>query len=69
MLAGRKEETNNCIPFTKLSKHGEKLKARDKIWGPFQLFDPSLRTFEARLGPAGREKGYTGTTGLPTIGE
>ncbi len=33
-----------------------------------RLADPSTRTFEARLGPSGGAKGYTGITGLPTTG-
>ena len=33
-----------------------------------RLFDPTLRTFDARLGPSGGAKGYTGTTGLPSSG-
>ena len=37
-------------------------------WGPFRLFDPTLRTFDARLGPSGNMKGYTGITGLPSTG-
>ena len=37
-------------------------------WGPFRLFDPTLRTFDARLGPSGNMKGYSGITGLPSTG-
>ncbi len=37
-------------------------------WGPFRLFDPTLRTFDARLGPSGNIKGYQGITGLPSTG-
>ena len=33
-----------------------------------RLFDPSLRTFDARLGPSGGKKGYAGMTGLPSSG-
>ena len=36
---------------------------RKKTWGPHRHFDYSLRTFDARLGPPGGEKGYTGITG------
>ena len=32
------------------------------------MFDPTLRSFDARLGPSGGEKGYAGTTGLPSSG-
>ncbi len=39
-----------------------------KPWGPFRLFDPTLRTFDARLGPSGGQRGYTATTGLPSVG-
>lgn len=42
------------------SPGGKKVK---EVWGPFRLFDPTLRTFDARVGPSGGRKGYTGTTG------
>ena len=80
---GRKEAENNCIPFNKKRDDGgifgdglratskkrqKRRKPKVKPWGPFRLFDPSLRKFEARLGPAGRQKGYSGMTGLPSSG-
>ena len=71
---GRKESQNKCIPFTRTSLTHKRRSATDghliekKRWGPFRLFDPTLRSFDARLGPSGGEKGYAGTTGLPSSG-
>lgn len=60
----RTESQNNCKPFTKDNRN----KAKKDIWGPFRIFDPTLRSFDARLGPSGLAKGYSGTTGLPSVG-
>ena len=32
-------------------------------WKPVRIFDPTRRKFDARLGPSGGERGYTGITG------
>ncbi|XP_040568677.1 protein Skeletor, isoforms B/C [Lepeophtheirus salmonis] len=60
---GAKEPINECWAFT--SPTG---KARPKPWGPFRLFDPTLRTFDARLGPSGSSRGYSGMTNQPSTG-
>ena len=39
-----------------------------KTWGPHRHLDYSLRTFDARLGPPGGSKGYSGITGMPSNG-
>ncbi len=71
---GRKESKNNCIPFNRNSLKHKRRSATDghlvekKKWGPFRLFDPTLRSFDARLGPSGGAKGYSGTTGQPSSG-
>jgi hypothetical protein len=61
---GRKESQNNCYPFTK----GGRRQPKATTWGPIRLFDPTLRIFDARLGPSGGARGYSGTTGLPSSG-
>ena len=59
------EETKEGQTFESISlKNDDNRFKSQEIWGPFRLFDPSLRTFDARLGPSGGKKGYTGTTGL-----
>ena len=56
----RKEKINTCFPFT--SSRKENLKP----WRIPPIFDPTKRSFSARLGPAGGRRGYSGQTGLPS---
>ena len=68
---GRKDPQNNCIPFTRPRMDmgiGRERHQKSKTWGPFPIFDPSRRTFDARLGPSGGRNGYTGMTNLPSVG-
>lgn len=32
-------------------------------WGPFKIFEPSLRLFYFKVGPSGGHRGYEGMTG------
>ncbi len=47
---------------------GTSTRKRIKTWGPHRHHDYSLRTFDARLGPPGGSKGYSGITGMPSNG-
>ncbi len=38
---------------TLMNKKNTPTHKHSNIWGPFRLFDPTLRTFDARLGPSG----------------
>jgi len=55
-----KEKLNTCFPFT---SNPENTATR---WNIPPIFDPTKRSFSARLGPAGGKRGYSGQTGLPT---
>jgi len=55
-----KEKINTCFPFTTDRK--EILKP----WHIPPIFDPTKRSFSARLGPAGGKRGFSGKTGLPS---
>lgn len=77
---GRNGEGNNCVPFVKKASYMMSRKKfqdnneltfttkRNKSWGPHRHNDFSLRTFDARLGPPGGAKGYSGITGMPSNG-
>jgi len=56
---GRKEPYDTCIPFTSDRKEVT------TPWFVPPIFDPTRRTFSARLGPGGGRRGYSGKTGLP----
>jgi len=78
----RKESANNCWAFVKdklankMSKLPSNVKSELKNiltekspWKKIRLFDPTLRKFEARLGPSGGfSRGYSAVTGLPSVG-
>lgn len=53
----RKEAQSNCVSFT--TSHQEKI----EIWDKAQIFDKTIRTFKAYVGPSGGKKGYQGITG------
>ena len=55
-----KEKVNTCFPFT--SSRKETLAP----WNIPRIFDPTKRSFSARLGPAGGKRGFSGQTGLPS---
>ena len=72
-LKGKVPDIYQCQPFVQeappsmLRSKGQKAK-KLKTWGPHRHFDYSLRTFDARLGPPGGAKGYSGITGMPSNG-
>jgi len=36
---------------------------RVRPWRTFRIYDPAKRSFDARIGPSGGRRGYTGMTG------
>ncbi|XP_071557241.1 protein Skeletor, isoforms B/C-like [Temnothorax nylanderi] len=60
----RKEPDNTCIDFT---EHNEKIFSREP-WQKTEIFDRSVRTFKATIGPSGGKRGYQGITGKPSVG-
>lgn len=52
-----KEPVNDCFSFTR-----SEVNMQD-VWDKSQIFDRSIRTFSATLGPAGGKRGYAGITG------
>ena len=78
----RKNTQNNCWAFVKdklankMSKLPSNVKSELKNilteknpWKKIRLFDPTLRKFDARLGPSGGfARGYPAVTGLPSVG-
>jgi len=57
---GRKEPMNTCFALTS---------DREEILTPWRIppiWDAGKRTFNARLGPAGGKRGFSGLTGLPS---
>jgi len=55
-----KEKVNTCFPFTSNRKE------TFTPWNINPIFNPTKRSFSARLGPAGGKRGYSGQTGLPS---
>lgn len=51
------EPVNDCFSFTRSAVNLE------DIWDRSQIFDRSIRSFRATLGPAGGKRGYAGITG------
>lgn len=51
------EPVNDCFSFTRSEVNLE------DIWDRSQIFDRSIRSFRATLGPAGGKRGYAGITG------
>ena len=51
------EPTSNCFSFTTTDTPVE------KSWEKRRIFNRSLRTFNAYVGPSGGKKGYQATTG------
>lgn len=51
------EPVNDCFSFTRSEVNLE------DIWERSKIFDNSIRTFRATLGPAGGKRGYAGITG------
>lgn len=54
---GAKEPTNDCFSFVAETPE------RIETWERLQIFDRSIRSFTATLGPSGGFKGYQGITG------
>lgn len=54
----RKEPQSNCFSFTRPESPN-----KTEIWEKPQIFDRTIRTFNAYLGPSGGKKGYQGITG------
>ncbi|XP_026827952.1 uncharacterized protein LOC105278994 isoform X2 [Ooceraea biroi] len=61
---GRKEPENTCIDFTETNR---KFSQREP-WQKTEIFDRSVRTFKATIGPSGGKRGYQGITGKPSVG-
>ncbi|XP_029163998.1 uncharacterized protein LOC114935347 isoform X2 [Nylanderia fulva] len=60
----RKDPENTCIDFTESSgKFSQK-----EPWQKTEIFDRSVRTFRATIGPSGGKRGYQGITGKPSVG-
>lgn len=57
---GRKVPYETCVAFTSDRED------HTTPWKIPPIFDPSRRSFEARLGPSGGKRGYSGKTGLPS---
>ncbi|XP_049807880.1 protein Skeletor, isoforms B/C [Schistocerca nitens] len=58
----RKEKESNCFAFTRTHENFR------EPWEKAQIFDRSIRTFRAILGPAGGKRGYQGITGMTSTG-
>lgn len=58
----RTEAIDNCVDFTEINKN-----LRD-VWKKSEIFDKSIRTFRATLGPSGGKRGYQGITGQTSMG-
>ncbi len=71
-LTGQVPDKFECRPFVKTSppsmKKRKQVEKRDSSWGPHKHYDYAIRTFDARLGPPGGSKGYSGITGMPSNG-
>lgn len=58
----RSEPENTCVDFTEANvKYIEP-------WEKSDIFDRSIRTFKATVGPSGAKKGYQGITGMTSMG-
>lgn len=76
LMKNNEESLYKCKPFVKKASaqmrrrkiENNKINPKVKTWGPHRHFDYSLRTFDARLGPPGGAKGYSGITGMPSNG-
>lgn len=53
----RNEPENTCMDFT---ENNNKLR---ETWEKADIFDRSIRTFDATIGPSGGKRGYQGITG------
>nr|CAD7266950.1 unnamed protein product [Timema shepardi] len=58
----RKEHSSDCFAFTR-SKESFR-----ETWEAGEIFDRTIRTFTATLGPSGGRRGYQGITGMTTTG-
>ncbi|KAI4491509.1 PREDICTED: protein Skeletor, isoforms B/C [Polistes canadensis] len=58
----RQEPENTCMDFT---ENNDKLVIP---WDKAEIFDRSIRTFKATIGPSGGKKGYRGITGQTSMG-
>nr|CAD7202981.1 unnamed protein product [Timema douglasi] len=58
----RKEQSSDCFAFTR-SKESFR-----ETWEAGEIFDRTIRTFTATLGPSGGRRGYQGITGMTTTG-
>jgi len=74
-LRGNVPDLYKCRPFVQKapSQMVRRKTGHDGVkplttWGPHRHLDYSLRTFDARLGPPGGAKGYSGMTGMPSNG-
>lgn len=70
------EPTSNCVAFTQSTRPkvpaavvitpGEKNGVVPDMWEKRQIYDRTIRTFNAYVGPSAGKKGYQGTTGFPS---
>ncbi|XP_015516965.1 protein Skeletor, isoforms B/C [Neodiprion pinetum] len=58
----RTQPENTCLDFTQNDN------SLQKPWDKTEIFDRSIRTFVATLGPSGGKKGYQGLTGQTSTG-
>ncbi|XP_068898664.1 protein Skeletor, isoforms B/C [Tenebrio molitor] len=54
---GRNESSSNCFSFTRSDTQLR------EPWAKGQIYDKTIRTFKAYLGPSGGKRGYQGATG------
>ncbi|XP_069695747.1 protein Skeletor, isoforms B/C [Periplaneta americana] len=58
----RKEKESNCFAFTRSQESFR------EPWEKSEIFDRTIRTFAATLGPSGGKRGYQGITGMTSTG-
>lgn len=54
----RKEASSNCVSFTTSDR-----KIEGEPWQKARIYDKTIRSFKAYVGPSGGKKGYQATTG------
>ncbi|XP_063238063.1 LOW QUALITY PROTEIN: protein Skeletor, isoforms B/C-like [Bacillus rossius redtenbacheri] len=58
----RKDGGSDCVAFTRSTRNST------GPWKRAEIFDRSVRTFTATVGPSGGRRGYQGITGMTTTG-
>ncbi|XP_015594898.1 protein Skeletor, isoforms B/C [Cephus cinctus] len=62
LVLNRTEHEYNCMDFTESDQD------LSEPWEKAEIFDKSIRTFKAWIGPSGGKKGYQGMTGQTSTG-